>query len=63
MAYTAHRIGPMRRIKVTSRGVQDYNIREYSSISWKSGEVLRLIRRISGASCGASGVKQVGSSR
>jgi hypothetical protein len=63
MADTAHRIGPMRRIKVTSRGVQDYNICEYSSISWISGEVLRLIRRISGASCGASGVKQVGSSR
>ena len=46
MADTAHRIGPMRRIKVTSRGVQDYNIREYSSISWKSGEVLRVIRRM-----------------
>ena len=49
MADTAHRIGPMRRIKVSSCGVQDYNIREYSSISWKSDEVLRLIRRISGA--------------
>ena len=30
MADTAHRIGPMRRIKVTSRGVQDYYIPEYS---------------------------------
>ena len=81
MADTAHRIGPMRRIKVTSRGVQDYNIYEYSytalrygvtsffmrrivfNILDNSGEVLRLIRRTSGTSCDASGVKQVSSSR
>ena len=67
MADTAHRIGPMRRIKVTSRGVQDYYIPEYSYTAFRCGvssfsyavhvllclgssfgEVLRLIRRMSG---------------
>ena len=37
MADTAHRIGPMRRIKVTSRGVQDYYIPEYSYIALRCG--------------------------
>ena len=37
MADTAHRIGPMRRIKVTSRGVQDYYIPEYSYTTFRCG--------------------------
>lgn len=68
-------VGLIRRILVTSRGVQDYNIHEYSYTAFRYGiplifmrrmffsildylgEVLRLIRRISGSLCGASGVK------
>ena len=37
MADTAHQIGPMRRIKVTSRGVQDYYIPEYSYTALRCG--------------------------
>lgn len=67
MADTAHWIVTMRRVKITSRGVQDYYIPEYSytafrcgvsSISYAAhvllclgssfGELLRLIRRMSG---------------
>lgn len=37
MTDTAHRIGPMRRIKVTSREVQDYYIPEYSYTAFRCG--------------------------